>query len=152
MLFSGPIQPPMLGAAVASTKLQLSAQHAVNQAELIRRIDHTLATAARVGLPLATHYRTPIFFVPCDSVEEATDEVQRLLNEGFYVCPSAFPAVPVNCPGVRFTITLHNTLEDIDALIAAASSAVHIGLPRNDGGGLRKGVLSTHANRQIVSH
>ncbi len=67
--------------------------------------------------------------VPYDSVDEATDEVQRLLNEGFYVCPSAFPAVPVNCPGVRFTITLHNELEDIDALIAAASSGVHIALP-----------------------
>jgi 7-keto-8-aminopelargonate synthetase-like enzyme len=120
MLFSGPIPPPMLGAAVASSKLQLTTQHSVTQAELMSRIDYAVAAAERAGLPLATQYRTPIFFIPCDSVDEATDEVQRLLNEGFYVCPSAFPAVPVDRPGVRFTITLHNELDDIAALIQAA--------------------------------
>lgn len=129
MLFSGPIQPPMLGAAVASTKLQLCAQHEVNQADLIRRIEYALAAASRERLPLATQHRTPIFFIPCDCVDDATDEVRRLLSEGFYACPSAFPAVPVNCPGVRFTITLHNELEDIDALIAAASQGIHIAVP-----------------------
>jgi 7-keto-8-aminopelargonate synthetase-like enzyme len=120
MLFSGPIQPPMLGAALASTELHLSSTHPVAQAELVRRIDHALAAAARVGLPLASRDQTPIFFIPCDSVDEATDRVQRLRKEGFYVCPSAFPAVPMNQPGIRFTITLHNELEDIDALISAA--------------------------------
>ncbi len=120
MLFSGPIQPPMLGAALASAQLHLRAEHSATQAELARRIDYTLSAAARAGLPLATHHRTPIFFIPCDSVDEATDEVQRLMNNGFYVCPSAFPAVPVNRPGVRFTVTLHNELEDINALVEAA--------------------------------
>jgi 7-keto-8-aminopelargonate synthetase-like enzyme len=124
MLFSGPIQPPMLGAALASSKLHLAPQHSATQAELMRRIDYALATADRLGLPLATQHRTPIFFVPCDSVDQATDEVRRLQNEGFYVCPSAFPAVPVNRPGVRFTITLHNELEDIDALIQEAAAGV----------------------------
>ncbi len=125
MLFSGPIQPPMLGAAVASSKLHLRAEHSATQAQLMQRIDYALAAAAQAGLPLATHHRTPVFFIPCDSVDEATDEVQWLINEGFYVCPSAFPAVPVNRPGVRFTITLHNELEDIDALIEAARARVH---------------------------
>jgi 7-keto-8-aminopelargonate synthetase-like enzyme len=129
MLFSGPIQPPMLGAAVASSKLHLNAQHSASQAELMRLIDYALAAAERTGLLLATHHRTPIFFIPCDSVDEATNGVQRLMNEGFYVCPSAFPAVPVNRPGVRFTITLHNELEDIDALVEAAWARVQIARP-----------------------
>jgi 7-keto-8-aminopelargonate synthetase-like enzyme len=120
MLFSGPIQPPMLGVAVASSKLHLRGEHSRTQAELTRRIDYAVAAAERAGLPLATHHRTPIFFIPRDSVDEATDQVQRLMNEGFYVCPSAFPAVPVNRPGVRFTITLHNELQDIEALIETA--------------------------------
>jgi 7-keto-8-aminopelargonate synthetase-like enzyme len=120
MLFSGPIQPPMLGAAVASSRLHLSAQHPAAQDELIYRIDYVVAAAKRTGLPLAAQHRAPIFFIPCDSVDDMTDEVRRLLHFGFYVCPSAFPAVPVNRPGIRFTITLHNPLEDIDALIKAA--------------------------------
>jgi 7-keto-8-aminopelargonate synthetase-like enzyme len=125
MLFSGPIQPPMLGAAVASSQLHLSACHPATQAELMQRVDYALAAAERVGLPLATQHRTPIFFIPCDSVDEATDEVKRLQQEGFYVCPSAFPAVPVNRPGVRFTVTLHNQPQDIDSFIAAAIAGVH---------------------------
>jgi 7-keto-8-aminopelargonate synthetase-like enzyme len=120
MLFSGPIQPPMLGAAVASAKFHLAAEHASLQVELLSRIDYTLAAADTAGLPLATKHRTPIFFVEHGSVNEVTDAVREFLEEGFYVCPSAFPAVPMNRPGIRFTISLHNALEDIDALIEAA--------------------------------
>ena len=119
MLFSGPIQPPMLGVAVAVSELLLSEQHVRLQRELLQRIDYALAAADRARLPLATQYQTPIFFIQQDSVNEATDLVREIFREGFYVCPSAFPAVPVNRPGVRFTITLHNELPDIDALIAA---------------------------------
>ncbi len=119
MLFSGPIQPPMLGAAVASAKFHLTTEHVNLQNELQSRIDYALAAADQAGLPLATKHRTPIFFIEHDSVNEATDSVRDLLDQGFYVCPSAFPAVPVNRPGVRFTITLHNRLEDIDGFIEA---------------------------------
>jgi 7-keto-8-aminopelargonate synthetase-like enzyme len=126
MLFSGPIQPPMLGAAVASSELHLAPEHLARQIELMRLIDYALSAAARVGMPLAAQHRTPIFFIPCDSVDEATDEVRRLMKEGFYVCPSAFPAVPVNRPGIRFTITLHNEPADIDALMEATRNRVQI--------------------------
>ncbi len=119
MLFSGPIQPPMLGAAVASAKFHLTTEHANLQNELQLRIDYALAAADCAGLPLATKHCTPIFFIEHDSVDEATDAVRDLLDEGFYVCPSAFPAVPVNRPGVRFTISLHNQITDIEGLIEA---------------------------------
>jgi 7-keto-8-aminopelargonate synthetase-like enzyme len=120
MLFSGPIQPPMLAVALASAKLHLTPEHALAQTELMKRIDHTLAAARTSGLELAAQHRTPIFFIPHDSVTRATDHVQALIKRGFYVCPSAFPAVPMNRPGVRFTITLHNELQDIDQLVAVA--------------------------------
>jgi 7-keto-8-aminopelargonate synthetase-like enzyme len=150
MLFSGPIQPPMLGVAVVSSKLHLDEHHAATQAALMRRIDHALEAAENTGLPLATQHRTPIFFIPCDSVDDATDEVRRLLGQGFYVCPSAFPAVPVNRPGVRFTITLHNELEDIDALIEAAVAGVKSSGRAIGAGTVRvqpseAGAISTHA-------
>jgi 7-keto-8-aminopelargonate synthetase-like enzyme len=124
MLFSGPIQPPMLGAAVASSRLHLSADHATLQHELADRIDYAQRAADAAGLPLATHCSTPIFFIDFDSFDEATDAVRDLMARGFYVCPAAFPAVPVNRPGVRFTVSLHNEREDIDAFIAAASEVI----------------------------
>jgi 7-keto-8-aminopelargonate synthetase-like enzyme len=119
LLFSGPIQPPMLGAALASAQLHMSAGHSRAQAELLRRIDYARTAADRAGLDLASNYRTPIFFVRRDSVDQATSDVQWLMKRGFYVCASAFPAVPMNLPGIRFTITLHTEQTDIDALIGA---------------------------------
>jgi 7-keto-8-aminopelargonate synthetase-like enzyme len=118
MIFSGPIQPPMLGAAVASTEVHLHPSHAQTQAELLSRIDYALECADAAGVPLATH-RTPIFFVPCDSTDEMNDRARALHRDGFWVCPSAFPAVPINRPGIRFTVTMHNEREDIEALVAA---------------------------------
>jgi 7-keto-8-aminopelargonate synthetase-like enzyme len=124
MLFSGPIQPPMLGAAVASSRLHLTAEHARLQDEVMRRIAYARAAAQEARLPLATNDQTPIFFVSCDSVGECIRAARQFGQLGFFVCPSAFPAVPVNRPGVRFTVGLHNELEDIDALIAVARQVI----------------------------
>jgi 7-keto-8-aminopelargonate synthetase-like enzyme len=123
MIFSGPIQPPMLGAAVASADLHLDPSHAGAQAELLARIDHALECADAAGVPLATN-RTPIFFLPCDSTDETNDRARALHREGFWVCPTAFPAVPINRPGLRFTITMHNEREDIEALVAALARCI----------------------------
>ena len=129
MLFSVPIQPPMLGVALASAKRHLTSEHSLAQMDLVKRIDHTLSSSRTLGLELAAQHRTPIFFIPHDSVAHATDHVHALMLRNFYVCPSAFPAVPMNRPGVRFTITLHNQLNDIDELLAAALET----LPREYG-------------------
>jgi 7-keto-8-aminopelargonate synthetase-like enzyme len=52
------------------------------------------------------------------------EAVQRMRRAAFYVCPSLFPAVPVNQPAIRFTVTLHNTLEDVDAFVPALAEAL----------------------------
>jgi 7-keto-8-aminopelargonate synthetase-like enzyme len=121
MLFSGPIPPPMLGAAVASAALHLEEAHVERQRALALRIEHARSGIASRELPTLPNPGTPIFFLQCDSVDQATDGVRSLGRAGFFVCPSAFPAVPVNKPGIRFTVSLHNELEDIDALLDAAS-------------------------------
>jgi 7-keto-8-aminopelargonate synthetase-like enzyme len=120
MLFSGPIQPPMLGAAVASAKIHLTEAHFRLQQELWDRIDYARDAAVSAGIVDAAHTRTPIFFIPCDSNAEVVQRVQHFWDAGFYVCPSVFPAVPINRPGIRFTISLHNERGHIDAFMEAA--------------------------------
>lgn len=44
---------------------------------------------------------------------------ERMIREGFYVNIAAFPAVPEICTGIRFTVTIHTTLEDIEKLVEA---------------------------------
>lgn len=123
MLFSGPIQPPMLGAAVASARLHNDPSFAALQHELTALIDHARRAVARRAIPLAGTDRTPIFMVPCDSSAIVFGAVNRLRELGFYVCPSVFPAVPMNQPGIRFTITRHNDAAAIDAFIDALADA-----------------------------
>lgn len=121
MMFSGPLQPPLLGAALASARLQLRPEFADLQRELGARIDHTISVGRELGIPFASTDRTPIFFVKFGASDVAFDVVRRLREQGVYVCVSAFPAVPKNQAGLRFTISLHNSFGDIDHLLDVMS-------------------------------
>jgi 7-keto-8-aminopelargonate synthetase-like enzyme len=123
MLFSGPIQPPMLGVAVASARLHNDPSFVSLQRELTALIDHAWRAVERRQIPLAGTDRTPIFMVPCDSSAIVFRTVKRLRDLGFYACPSTFPAVPVNQPGIRFTITRHANPASIDAFVDALADA-----------------------------
>jgi len=126
MLFSGPIQPPMLGAAVASARLHLSSKLPDLQSELRGRLEACAASVRKHGLELANEELTPIFQVPCDSPRIVFDVAEELRERGFYCCVCVFPAVPMNRPGLRFTITRHNTLEDIAAFVPELAECVSL--------------------------
>jgi 7-keto-8-aminopelargonate synthetase-like enzyme len=126
MLFSGPIPPPMLGAALASAQLHLEPQFAQLQTELLARVNLVHHLAQIHDVPLATTDRTPVFFVKCGFVDRAIELAQALHSRGFYVCPSVFPAVPLNQSGIRFTVSLHNTEEDIRLLLEALAEVLAV--------------------------
>jgi 7-keto-8-aminopelargonate synthetase-like enzyme len=124
MLFSGPIQPPMLGAAVGSAELHLSPEFPALQADLGARLDVCLAALEKEGIALANAARSPIFQLSCDSPREAFAVANRLRERGFYCCVCVFPAVPMNRPGLRFTVTRHNDRADIEAFVATLAESV----------------------------
>ncbi|MET0340392.1 MAG: aminotransferase class I/II-fold pyridoxal phosphate-dependent enzyme [Polyangiales bacterium] len=117
MIFSGPVQPPMLGAAVAAAALHLAPDHEALQQQLFARIDLLIARARAHDVPLASVDRTPIFYVPTGEARRTIVLAQRLRERGFYACPSVFPAVSEREAGVRLTVSLHNTEEDIEDLM-----------------------------------
>ena len=119
MLFSGPIQPPMLGAAVGSARVHLSDELPVLQAELRTRLELAAEHATRAELGLDTTRPSPIFQVACDSPRIAFRLADLMRERGYYSCVCVFPAVPMNRPGLRFTVTRHNELSDIPGFIAA---------------------------------
>jgi 7-keto-8-aminopelargonate synthetase-like enzyme len=121
MLFSGPLQPPLLGAALASAKLHLEPAFSALQNDLLDRIELTLSLARNLDVPLASRDRTPIFFVRCGPLDVAFDLVLSLRARGIYVCCSGFPAVPQNQAGARFTLSLLNTPADIHCLMQVLS-------------------------------
>ncbi|HEY0467256.1 MAG TPA: aminotransferase class I/II-fold pyridoxal phosphate-dependent enzyme [Polyangiaceae bacterium] len=125
MVFSGPIQPPMLGAALASAKLHLEPGFEVLQAELYERIRAAREAIARYGLPVATEDWTPICMVQFDSAERARRAVGEIMARGFYCCYSSFPAVPMDRPSLRFTLSRHNALPEVARFVETLADVVN---------------------------
>ncbi|MEA2149993.1 MAG: hypothetical protein QOD69_1823, partial [Solirubrobacteraceae bacterium] len=124
MIFSGPVQPPMLGAAIASATIHLSPELEQRQAALRDRIRLCTDLLDEFSLPLASHDQTPIRYVPLGLPAVAQDVTERLLDEGLYVNLAMFPAVPMKRAGVRIALTLHHTQSDIRTLVEARARHV----------------------------
>ena len=148
MVFSGPIPPAGLGAALASARLHLEPAFAEMQAELAERIELARALLRQRGLSLATDDATPIFMLHYDATWEVTQVVRSLRERGFFCCPSTFPAVPMNKPSIRFTVSRHNSLSDIEALVeqlSAVSAPRHSIVRRRSDAGETPGIDSQTA-------
>jgi 7-keto-8-aminopelargonate synthetase-like enzyme len=119
MIFSGPLQPALLGAAIASARVHLSPEIHERQRALMDRLRLFNGLAARHGLPLGSPALTPIRFIKIGDNDATYRTVARLMNDGFYVNSAVFPAVSRGAGGLRITLTTHQTLDDIRALIDA---------------------------------
>jgi 7-keto-8-aminopelargonate synthetase-like enzyme len=117
MVFSGAVQPPLLGAAVASARLHLSPELARLQDELMTRLELTVDLARKLNVPLGAESLNPVFFLRGGSTKNCFSMVGSLRARGACVCAAMFPIVPRGNAGARFTITLHNTLDDIRTLM-----------------------------------
>jgi 7-keto-8-aminopelargonate synthetase-like enzyme len=115
-IFSGPVQPPMLGAALASARIHLSPELHDLQHALRERIELCTQLLAQHGIALASNDGTPICFVPIGRPELARETARRLLHEGFFTNAATYPAVPIRQAGVRFMLTLHHRPSDIQPL------------------------------------
>jgi 7-keto-8-aminopelargonate synthetase-like enzyme len=130
MLFSGPIQPPMLGAAVGSARLHLSEKYPRLQAELDARLELCMRELSGTKLDHAIvitdpRQHSPIFQLQCDSPRIAFAVAMEMRARGYYCCVCVFPAVPMNRPGIRFTVSRHNHFEDIAPFVTALGDSFH---------------------------
>jgi len=117
MLFSGPIQPPVLGAAIASAKIHLSTEIMTRQEALQSRVDFFNNKAAELSLPLIGKSESPIFFIGMGKPENGYQIVKKLMDNGYYANLSVFPSVSIKHTGLRIPITLHHTYDDIEHLL-----------------------------------
>lgn len=117
MIFSGPLQPPVLGSAIASAKIHLSDEIYVRQQELQKRINFFNKKSEELGLPLIGKSESPINFIGVGKPEIGYKMVKYLMQNGYYINISVFPSVSYNQTGLRVPLTLHHTLEDIENLL-----------------------------------
>lgn len=118
MIFSGPIQPPVLGSAIASAKIHLSSEIYIRQQELQKRISFFNKKAIQFNLPLIGESDSPIFFIGVGKPEIGYKMVKKLMDHGYYINLSVFPSVSYSQTGLRIPITLHHTFQDIENLLS----------------------------------
>lgn len=123
-IFSGPIQPPMLGAALASARLHLTAEVADRQRQLLGLIRLFNRLALGAGLPLVSDSEAPIRCIGVGRPLIAYDMSERLRDAGFFVDVATPPAVPAKRSGIRITLTAHHSEQDVRAMVAAVAEAL----------------------------
>lgn len=119
LAYSHPIPPPMMGAAMAAAKIHLSPEIYELQASLKEKLDCANTLFAKTDIPILSYPETPIYFVGTGQPIVGYNLNKRIIDEGFYINIGMFPAVPVKNTGLRFTITNHNSLDQIKAFVEA---------------------------------
>ena len=152
LIFSGPVQPPMLGADIASAKIHLSPEITQMQDELKQRIDHCNNAIKRHGLPVASISDTPIFFIKAGLPTVGGNLMKRLLDDGFYVNVGIYPAVKWQDTGMRFSVNRHQSMQDITNLIDAI--AYHLPKAKKEETSTRallRNIMAVTSKEEIVS-
>lgn len=117
MIFSGPIQPASLAAAVQSAKIHLSPEIDSLQNQLAQRVSRFNQSAHHANIELVSESDTPICFVHVGMPEVGFNLVRKLKDEGYFVNIAVYPSVPYKNTGLRLTMHNHLRLEDIDHVL-----------------------------------
>lgn len=115
--FSVQMEPPILGAAVASAKIHLSDEIYERQEVLQEKIRYCNDLMMQTSIPLAAYNTSPIFFVGTGTLAVSNNLILKLLQDGIYVNLAPFPAVPMKNTGARITVSYLNSKEDIKTLV-----------------------------------
>lgn len=121
LIFSTPIQPPMLGIGVASAKFHLSDELRVLQKDLEEKVLYCSQQIEKARIPEISQNLSPIFYIPTSLPKVSYNLVKRLQNEGILVTPALFPAVSMRKSGIRICINTRLSKNQITEMISAMS-------------------------------
>ncbi|WP_188050018.1 aminotransferase class I/II-fold pyridoxal phosphate-dependent enzyme [Flavobacterium sp. GP15] len=119
LTFSAQLEPASVAAAIASAAIHLSPEIDVLQAELAEKIAYFNELLSKTSLPIIVQNDSPVFFLGTAMPISTYKLVQNLFQEGFFVNPAIYPAVPALNTGIRITLSRHNQKEEIKALVDA---------------------------------
>ncbi|MFV8351745.1 aminotransferase class I/II-fold pyridoxal phosphate-dependent enzyme [Flavobacterium sp. XS2P14] len=119
LTFSAQLELASVAAAIASADIHLSTEITSLQYDLLEKIEYFKSLLEKTSLPMIALNNSPVFFLGTAMPLTAYKMVQRLFNEGFYVNPAIYPAVPIKNTGIRITLSRHNQKEEIKSLVEA---------------------------------
>ncbi len=132
VMFSGPIQPAVMGASVASAKIHLSPEIQPLQEELQAKMRFFQETTRKYDLRLIHDSFTPIFFIGVGKLEVGFNLLNRMMKAGFFTNLGLYPAVPYKNTGMRVALNRSLAYSDIDAMLAVMAEELEYAL-RDEG-------------------
>ena len=123
LIFSSPMPPPMLAAAIASAQVHLSSDIVVYQAELAALVGVFRQAAQEADLRILSDANSPVQFLHVGDLEATLALGRSLKQQGYLVNVCGYPAVAPGQCGIRFTIHRHLTPVDIQGVVAAIRQA-----------------------------
>ncbi|SHG26693.1 7-keto-8-aminopelargonate synthetase [Flavobacterium segetis] len=130
LTFSAQLEPASVAAAIAAADIHLSTEIQVLQAELAGKIGYFNDLLSKTSLPIIVQNNSPVFFLGTAMPLTTYKLVQSLFQEGFFVNPAIYPAVPVKNTGIRITLSRHNQKEEIKDLVEAVEKFFPIALEK----------------------
>jgi len=121
MIFSGPIQPPMLGALIASAKLHLSPELEAYQKELVALITFFREKSSELKIPIITKDISPIQLLGTGNLEITNSIIMKLIDKGFFAMAVGYPAIAEGSEGIRISITRYLLKDDITNFLETLS-------------------------------
>jgi 7-keto-8-aminopelargonate synthetase-like enzyme len=124
MIFSGPMQPALLGASLASARILASPEIERLQSGVMDRIELFDRLVQREGLRVGGDPLTPIRFVEVGREDTAIDVAVAMQNVGYFVNVAVFPAVAQGRAGIRLVMTRSLTRDDVVGLVQGLARAL----------------------------
>jgi 7-keto-8-aminopelargonate synthetase-like enzyme len=119
LMFAGPLQPPILGAAIASARIHLSPEIAAMQAALRENMRCFAERVRRHPIPVISPGNTPVGFVGTGPTQASQLLCARMAEAGYFTNSAQFPATPARRSGARYLITRKHTRADLEGLADA---------------------------------
>jgi 7-keto-8-aminopelargonate synthetase-like enzyme len=128
LVFSGPLQPGALGAAIESAKIHLSPEITQRQEKVKSNINCFIDCAQKYNILLADPTPSPIFFVGIGKLQTGVKLCWKLREAGFFTNLGIFPAVPLNQTGIRISLNYHLEHAEIDLMMRVLAEMIPVAL------------------------
>jgi 7-keto-8-aminopelargonate synthetase-like enzyme len=122
-IFSGPLQPAVLGAAIASAKIHLSDEIETLQNDLYENLLFFVEKSQQLNIPVISTQLTPIFYIGTGKPEVGAKMFHHLMDQGIFCNHAMFPAVSVKNSGLRISLTRSHSIADINRLLETVAEA-----------------------------
>lgn len=148
LIFSGPLQPALLGAGIEAAKICLTPELSQRQEHLINLITAFDEAALDFGLLRSAAPPSPIRFIPIGDETDAMAIGSALKAAGFFVNVAVFPAVPRRRAGLRILLNHHHLADDVFQLVHEIARIAPGGERRRDS---ERAPVEPHAEAYLPS-